>query len=119
LGKERRRLCHPVKDRGIDNGIHLIRRGAFRSVKDLKVSIAAFLTAWNKDPQPFIWTATVEFITEKLSRETKIASQIRYSIYFYVVTRQGRVIAVLSFYPRQNRFMDLCALGNFPYCRSP
>jgi transposase len=45
-----------------------IRRGAFRSVEDLKASIDAFLTAWNKDPQPFVWTATVESITAKLSR---------------------------------------------------
>jgi transposase len=45
-----------------------IRRGVFRSVEDLEASIAAFLTAWNKDPKPFVWTATVESITEKLSR---------------------------------------------------
>jgi transposase len=45
-----------------------IRRGAFRSVEDLKASIDAFLTAWNKDPQPFVWSATVESITAKLSR---------------------------------------------------
>jgi hypothetical protein len=45
-----------------------IRRGVFQSVEDLKASIDAFLTAWNKDPQPFVWTATVESITEKLSR---------------------------------------------------
>jgi hypothetical protein len=45
-----------------------IRRGVFRSVEDLKASIDAFLTAWNEDPKPFVWTATVESITEKLSR---------------------------------------------------
>jgi len=45
-----------------------IRRGVFRSVEDLKASIDAFLKAWNKDPKPFVWTATVESITEKLSR---------------------------------------------------
>ena len=45
-----------------------IRRGVFRSVEDLKASIDAFLTAWNKDPKPYVWTATVESITEKLAR---------------------------------------------------
>ena len=45
-----------------------IRRGVFRSVGDLEASIDAFLTAWNKDPKPFVWTATVASITEKLSR---------------------------------------------------
>ena len=45
-----------------------IRRGVFRSVEDLEGSIDAFLTVWNNDPKPFVWTATVESITEKLSR---------------------------------------------------
>lgn len=45
-----------------------IRRGVFRSVGELKTSIAAFLTAWNKNPRPYVWTATVDAITEKLSR---------------------------------------------------
>ena len=45
-----------------------IRRGVFPSVDDLEAAIAAFLAAWNDDPQPFVWTATVASITEKLSR---------------------------------------------------
>ena len=45
-----------------------IRRGVFCSVADLKASIDAFLQTWNKDPQPYVWTATVASITEKLSR---------------------------------------------------
>lgn len=45
-----------------------IRRGVFHSVEDLQASIYAFLKVWNEDPKPFVWTATVESITEKLSR---------------------------------------------------
>jgi transposase len=45
-----------------------IRRGIFRSVDDLRVAIGAFLTAWNKNPKPFVWTATVDSIMAKLSR---------------------------------------------------
>ena len=45
-----------------------IRRGSFASVAELKQAIAEFLAAWNEDPQPFVWTATVESIVEKLSR---------------------------------------------------
>jgi transposase len=45
-----------------------IRRGVFRSVDDLKTSIDQFLKAWNEEPKPYVWTATVESITEKLSR---------------------------------------------------
>jgi hypothetical protein len=45
--------------------IKAIRRGVFRSVADLQASIEAFLKAWNQDPKPFVWTATVESIQEK------------------------------------------------------
>jgi transposase len=54
-----------------------IRRGVFRSVEDLKASIDAFLKAWNKDPKPFVWTATVESITEKLSRCRRTLEKIQ------------------------------------------
>jgi transposase len=45
-----------------------VRRGVFHSVPDLKKAIRAYLDAWNEDPKPFVWTATVESILEKLSR---------------------------------------------------
>ena len=45
-----------------------VRRGAFVSVPDLIQAIEAFLKAWNQDPQPFVWTATVEAIVEKIAR---------------------------------------------------
>lgn len=54
-----------------------IRRGVFRSVEDLKAAIDGFLTAWNKDPKPFVWTATVESITEKLSRCRRTLEKIQ------------------------------------------
>jgi transposase len=45
-----------------------IRRGVFVSVDDLVSAIEEFLAAWNANPKPFIWTATVESIIEKLAR---------------------------------------------------
>src|SRR6266513_2363224 len=45
-----------------------IRRGAFFSVGDLEKAIEEFLQTWNEKPRPFVWTATVESIVEKLSR---------------------------------------------------
>jgi len=45
-----------------------VRRGVFASVPDLKAAIDAFLSAWNDDPKPFVWTATVESIMEKVSK---------------------------------------------------
>jgi len=45
-----------------------VRRGVFASVPDLKAAIDAFLSAWNDDPKPFVWTATAESIMEKVSK---------------------------------------------------
>jgi len=45
-----------------------IRRGAFSSVADLRQAIEEFLAAWNENPRPFVWSATVESILAKLSR---------------------------------------------------
>jgi transposase len=54
-----------------------IRRGVFLSVADLQASIAAFLKAWNQDPKPFVWTATVESIQEQLTRCRRTLEQIQ------------------------------------------
>lgn len=45
-----------------------IRRGTFISVADLVAAIDEYLGDWNTNPKPFVWTATVESIVEKLSR---------------------------------------------------
>ena len=45
-----------------------IRRGAIVSVPDWGQTIAAFLAAWNADPQPFVWTAKLEDILRKIER---------------------------------------------------
>jgi transposase len=45
-----------------------IRRGSFVSVPDLQKAIEEFLSAWNRDPKPFVWTATVESIMKKIAR---------------------------------------------------
>jgi len=54
-----------------------VRRGSFFSVGDLQKAIMEFLDAWNSDPQPFVWTATVESIREKLSRCRQTLEQIQ------------------------------------------
>lgn len=46
-------------------------------VEDLDASIGAFLKAWNQDPQPYVWTATVESITQKVSRCRRTLEKIQ------------------------------------------
>ena len=53
-----------------------IRRGSFLSVPDLKQAIEEFMLAWNENPKPFIWTATVEDIIKKIDRARAKAEQI-------------------------------------------
>jgi len=54
-----------------------VRRGAFVSVEDLIAAIDEYVAAWNQDPKPFVWTATVESIVEKLSRCRQTLEQIK------------------------------------------
>ena len=45
-----------------------IRRGVFLSVPDLIAAIEEFMDSWNNNPKPFVWTASVDSIVEKLQR---------------------------------------------------
>jgi transposase len=45
-----------------------IRRGSFRSVAELIEAIDAYLTQNNLQPKPFVWTASVQQILEKVGR---------------------------------------------------
>jgi transposase len=45
-----------------------VRRAAFFSVPDLVQAIEAFLGAWNENPRPFVWTAKLEEILQKIER---------------------------------------------------
>ncbi len=54
-----------------------VRRGSFGSVKDLERAITEFLAAWNENPKPFKWTATVESILKRLARCRQTLEQIQ------------------------------------------
>ena len=54
-----------------------VRRGSFGSVADLKVAITDFMETWNEKPRPFVWTATVESIIQKLARCRQTLEQIQ------------------------------------------
>jgi putative transposase len=45
-----------------------IRRGTFRSVKELVAKIDAFVRSSNRSARPFVWTATADSIFAKLQR---------------------------------------------------
>jgi hypothetical protein len=37
-----------------------VRRGVFKSVKDLNAKIRAFIDGWNERAHPFVWTKTAD-----------------------------------------------------------
>jgi transposase len=47
-----------------------IRRGVFKSVKDLNTKIRAFIDGWHDRAHPFVWTKTAEQILAKANRPT-------------------------------------------------
>jgi transposase len=54
-----------------------VRRGIFVSVEDLISAIEEYVAVWNEDPKPFVWTATVESIVEKLKGCRQTLEQIK------------------------------------------
>ena len=44
-----------------------LRRSAHRSVTELETDIRKWITEWNKDPKPFVWTKTADEILETLA----------------------------------------------------
>jgi hypothetical protein len=53
-----------------------IRRGTFRSVKDLTAAIGRFIDAYNDRCEPFAWTKTAGELLAKI-RQTVKAQQVR------------------------------------------
>jgi putative transposase len=51
-----------------------IRRGSFRTVRDLIQQIETFVTRYNRTSAPFTWTATADSILAKLTRLAKVLS---------------------------------------------
>ncbi len=47
-----------------------IRRGVFKSVRDLNAKIRTFIDGWNDRSHPFVWTKTAEEILTKANRPT-------------------------------------------------
>ena len=66
-----------------------VRRGTFDSVADLEQAIAQFMDAWNADPTPFIWTAKVETILEKLARCRRRLEQLQLALSSRPLRRPG------------------------------
>jgi len=56
----------------------LLQRSDHRSVQALEADIRKWLTAWNENPKPFVWTKTAEQILGKLGRLIQRTSNSRH-----------------------------------------
>ncbi len=45
-----------------------IRRGVFRSVKELEAAIREYIAVHNENPKPFVWTRTADQILASIAR---------------------------------------------------
>ena len=54
-----------------------IRRGSFVSVADLRFAILGSMKAWNEEPKPFVWTASVATIMEKVERARRTLDGVK------------------------------------------
>ena len=55
-----------------------IRRGTFKSVKELIAKIQQFVDHYNRNSHPFVWTATADSILEKIKRLCQRISETRH-----------------------------------------
>ena len=55
-----------------------IRRGTFKSVKELVARIEQFVQQYHRRCRPFVWTATAESILEKIKRLCQYISETRH-----------------------------------------
>jgi transposase len=55
-----------------------IRRGTFKSVKELVAKIEEYTRNYNRHSKPFIWTATADSILEKIRRLSQAISETRH-----------------------------------------
>jgi transposase len=46
----------------------LLKRGAHRSVRALNTDIRAWITTWNDDSRPYVWTKTADQILDSIAR---------------------------------------------------
>jgi transposase len=55
-----------------------IRRGVFRSVRDLEAAIREFIDVHNEDPKPFVWTKTADQILASIARYAQRTTPLTY-----------------------------------------
>jgi transposase len=67
-----------------------LRRGIFLSVSDLQEAIRSFLAAGNANPKPFVWTAKLEDILEKIARARTKLESIQPGSTFPVAVKNAR-----------------------------
>lgn len=46
----------------------LIRRGVHKNIQALENDARAWISQWNEDPKPFVWTKTADEILNSLAR---------------------------------------------------
>jgi hypothetical protein len=51
-----------------------IRRGSYRSVRELNAKIRVFINGWNDRAHPFVWTKSAEEVPAKADRQTTSAT---------------------------------------------
>jgi len=56
-----------------------IRRGIFRSVKELEAAIREYIDVHNEDPKPFVWTKNADEILDSIARFAQRANPVAQS----------------------------------------
>lgn len=72
-----------------------IRRGTFRSVRDVVARIDEFVHHYNHHGHPFVWTATADSILEKIERLCKAIAGTSHSRERPASLPAGRIVGII------------------------
>jgi hypothetical protein len=88
-----------------------IRRGAFKSVTELKSAIMEYLENHNADPKPFVWTNSAGQILEKVARAKQALES-------HTSSSRSSQLALLDWLSALNQRIRLFRAGCGPYLYS-
>ena len=104
-----------------------IRRGVFRSVKELEAAIREYIDVHNEDPKPFVWTRTADQILASIARYAQRTDRCP-TLLTYVTNHWDRRLAPIDdlgtrepgiFSPAQNCRAYIKNLAEYYGCRYP
>lgn len=81
-----------------------VRRGVFKSVKDLNPKLRTYIEGWNKRTHPFTWTKTADQVLAKANRPATSSSRHKIQVSRSAASATISIHSLSWAYPWKGRF---------------